>query len=434
MEVGSFSPRIGDEYQAVIEEEDHRRSSSPPRLHTPSLPMSATRRSTLLPDPDSKPTGAASVAPSTAVKLTRKCGTPHCTLPDFHDGPCSCAMVSGGRRTARQQAPEPVQAEAMPRAVHREQHRLSTLVGKRGSEPPWKLDAPKQDKRRATSQRRPTVSLNAAERREAGQGAACLRGWTDVEKDLFALGIMLYGRDMRAIRQLLPARKLPELIEFYYLKPPLAATGSVAVASAAVSADPVGSLACSECKGPLAEPVVRCTASAGCPHATCLRCHDSPQDARAHGHFWLCAPCTSRLRAAHQALLSPAHAACISCGSVKPTTLLDSNPWVRGLPTCSECLARFAVPVACMEAAAFGADTADASFCCQWCSGRDGRVAYTCSAEGCPHSVCARCIVRCLGQERVDELAADKEDRFLCALHDPSLKCAATRWTRQGLE
>ena len=49
--------------------------------------------------------------------------------------------------------------------------------------------------------------------------------------------------------------------------------------------------------------------------------------------------------------------------------------------------------------------------------------------------MCSRCILRCAGQERLDQLAADKEEEkpFLCALHDTTLKCAVISWTRQGL-
>jgi len=387
---------------------------------------------------------------TTSIKLTRKCGTPFCTLPDFHDGPCSCTVVFGSRRTAKQaQAPEPVKAEAVPRGVTLEQNRLSGLVKKRGLEPAWCLDCPKEEKRRATGRQRSAVSLSAAERREAGRGAACLRGWSGTERDLFALGIRLYGKDMRAIRDtLLPARSQPELVAFYYLQPsPSAERGDAAgAAGGAPAAAPAGRAGapacCSECAEPMAEPGWRCTASAGCVHSTCARCREAAMpsgslvgDARAHEHFWLCASCSGRLRAAHKTLLALAHAACVSCGSIKAAALLGSNPWLKGLSTCAPCLARFAVPVAEeLAQRREGGDEADvAPLPCQLCTAKGS--AHACSAQGCAHTVCSRCIGRCAGQERLDQLAADKEGArpFLCALHDATLKAAAIRWTRQAL-
>ena len=435
---------IGGDYQAIIDEEDFRRRSSPSKKRQNSSPVSPSRRGRSLLLPESPAPAAAEDMSfiGAAIKLTRKCGTPFCTLPDFHDGPCSCTVVSAGRRTAKQ-APEPVEAEAVPKGVALEQNRLSGLVKKRGREPAWRLDCPKGEKRRATGRQRSNISLNAAERREAGQGAACLRGWSGAERDLFALGIGLYGKDMRAIRHtLLPARSLPELVAFYYLQPsPSAERGDAAGAVGAPAAAPVdraGAPACCECTEPMAEPGWRCTSSAGCVHATCSRCREAAipsgslvGDARAHGHFWLCAPCSGRLRAAHRALLGLAHAACVSCGSIKPAPLLGSNPWLRGVSTCSTCLARFAVPVA--EELSRGEEAALAPLCCQLCTAKG--TAHSCSAEGCPHTVCSRCILRCAGQERLDQLAADKEEEkpFLCALHDATLKCAVIRWTRQAL-
>jgi len=433
---------IGGDYQAIIDEEDFRRRSSPSKKGQNSSP-SRRGRSLLLPESPAPAAAQDMAAPTTtAIKLTRKCGTPFCTLPDFHDGPCSCTVVSSGRRTAKQ-APEPVKGEAVPRGVALEQNRLSGLVKKRGREPAWRLDCPKGEKRRATGRQRSNISLSAAERREAGQGAACLRGWSGAERDLFALGIGLYGKDMRAIRHtLLPARSLAELVAFYYLQPSVERSDAVGAVGAptAAPADCAGSPACCECAEPMAEPGWRCTSSVGCPHSTCSRCRDAAipsgsleGDVRAHSHFWVCAPCSGQLRAAHRALLALAHAACVSCGSIKPAAMLGSNPWLRGVSTCSPCLARFALPVACTEAAARGEETTLAPLCCQLCTSRDGRAAHACSAEGCPHSVCSRCILRCAGQECLDQLAADKEGRFQCALHDATLKCAVIRWTRQAL-
>ena len=166
---------VGSDYQAIIDDEDFRRRSSPSKKNQNSSP-SRRGRSLLLPESPAPAAAEDMAAPkTTAIKLTRKCGTPFCTLPAFHDGPCSCTVVPSGRRTAKQ-APEPVKAEDVPRSVALEQNRLSGLIKKRGREPAWRLDCPKGEKRRATGRQRSNISLNAAERREAGQGAACLRG------------------------------------------------------------------------------------------------------------------------------------------------------------------------------------------------------------------------------------------------------------------
>ena len=281
---------IGSDYQAIIDEDDFRRRGSPSKKGQNSSPP-RRGRSLLLPESPAPAAAEHMAAPTTtSIKLTRKCGTPFCTLPDFHDGPCSCTVVFGSRRTAKQ-APEPVKAEAVPRGVTLEQNRLSGLGKKRGLEPAWRLDCPKEEKRRATGRQRSAISLSAAERREAGQGAACLRGWSGTERDLFALGVRLYGKDMRAIRDtLLPARSQPELVAFYYLQPsPSAERGDAAgAAGGAPAAAPAGRAGapacCSECAEPMAEPGWRCTSSAGCVPSSGLTRRPPSPAAALHGH------------------------------------------------------------------------------------------------------------------------------------------------------
>lgn len=48
--------------------------------------------------------------PKKSADTGRRCGTPGCTLPDFHNGPCNTAMVSGKRPRVSVVAPVPQKA------------------------------------------------------------------------------------------------------------------------------------------------------------------------------------------------------------------------------------------------------------------------------------------------------------------------------------
>ena len=131
------------------------------------------------------------VVKSPPLRMKRKCGTPGCTLEDFHLGPCTLdnKVNDDGGRAKREV--KPVKEEEPP-------------APKGKVEPPWKFQTELDELgaggpiRRRPPRRAPLMT--AAERREAAVATDFLAKWSAQEEELFALGRMLYGKDLRRRR------------------------------------------------------------------------------------------------------------------------------------------------------------------------------------------------------------------------------------------
>ena len=276
--------------------------------------------------------------------------------------------------------------------------------------------------------------MTAAERREAAVATDFLAKWSAQEEELFALGRMLYGKDLRAVATLLPNKTPAELVEYYYLRkrpapPPPSSARRAAKEEEEVEVELPREANCTKC-GHHRVVARRCTA-AGCTTAVCGRCIYNPALVP-KGHtesvknaWWRCEACvTTRCEATPKgSAVHGAHGVCASCGDVKPTRLLSDHPWLH-TPMCLPCLgalccacamvptdgappAAAAAPPASPSLAAASSSSAsstatagasDANACtvgdgddddpwfCQRCGGHDGRTAFKCGGDDCNHS------------------------------------------------
>ena len=400
------------------------------------------------------------VVKSPPLRMKRKCGTPGCTLEDFHLGPCTLdnKVNDDGGRAKREV--KSVKEEEPP-------------APKGKVEPPWKFQTELDELgaggpiRRRPPRRAPLMT--AAERREAAVATDFLAKWSAQEEELFALGRMLYGKDLRAVATLLPNKTPAELVEYYYLRkrpapPPPSSARRAAKEEEEVEVELPREANCTKC-GHHRVVARRCTA-AGCTTAVCGRCIYNPALVP-KGHtesvknaWWRCDACVTSLceSTPKGSALHGAHGVCASCGDVKPTRLLSDHPWLH-TPMCLPCLGALccacamvttdgappdaaAAPPASPSLAAASSSSAsstatagasDANACtvgdgddddpwfCQWCGGHDGRTAFKCGGDDCNHSVCQRCLLRNGGAAKVEEVQRDPAS-FRCAICEPRLR------------
>ena len=131
-----------------------------------------------------------------------------------------------------------------------------------------------------------------------------LAKWSAQEEELFALGRMLYGKDLRAVATLLPNKTPAELVEYYYLRkrpapPPPSSARRAAKEEEEVEVELPREANCTKC-GHHRVVARRCTA-AGCTTAVCGRCIYNPALVP-KGHtesvknaWWRCDACVTTL-------------------------------------------------------------------------------------------------------------------------------------------